>query len=550
MRVAIRNLLICSSMFAPIGPALAQIPPLGSAPVPAGNPQTAAKIALGQTLFWDEQLSLTGTVACGTCHRGQSAGSDPRSAIVGTHATHPGPDGVTGNADDIVASPGVPAHDGDGNYLLSTRFGLRPQVGGRKANSAINAAFSPVLFWDGRAGGQFRDPLTNQILLNNGAALENQALAPLLDGSEMGHSGVQLTTISSRLVTTKPLALAQDVPAALDTWIAGRSYPALFAEVFGTAEVTPARLAFAIASYQRTLVSNQTPIDSERGGTPSLTQLERQGQQIFLANDCGICHGGALFSDNQFHYIGVRPISDDAGRFVQSADPADFGAMRTPSLRGVGQRAPYMHNGRFAALEDVVEFYNRGGDFNAPNKSPLVRPRGLSAGQKTALLAFLRRPLSDLRVMAELSPFDRPTLYSESDRVPQISGAGRAGSALQVPQITALEPPLLGSSNFTLVISQALAGAAVDMVVGSSDPGFQSSLPVGDFANLTGTLDSNGISSMQLSLPVGQAAAGQTLFVRAYVLDPQAVNGYAVTPLLSFRIFGEDSDRIFVGSFE
>ena len=109
---------------------------------------------------------------------------------------------------------------------------------------------------------------------------------------------------------------------------------------------------------------------------------------------------------------------------------------------------------------------------------------------------------------------------------------------------------MLGSDNFTLVISRGLAGAAVHIVVGSSDPGLQSSLPTGDFANLPGTLDSNGIGSLQLSLAAGTAQVGQTLYARAYVVDPAAVAGYSVTPLVQFTVFGEGTDNIFAGDFE
>lgn len=534
--------------------AWAQQTAFGELPVPAGNPLTPAKIALGKALFWDEQLSLTGTVACGTCHRPQAAGSDPRSALAGDAARHPGPDGVLGNADDSIGSPGVPAHDALGNYQVDPLFGLQPRVGRRKAGTVVNAAFAGSLFWDGRADSYFRDPLTNQVLLPNYAALENQALGPLVNTSEMGHSGVTLGSLGARLAGVQPLALASDIPLALREQIGSRSYPELFALGFGSSEITPARLAMAIASYERSLIADQAPLDAHLAGTPSLTAQELQGQQLFQTNDCTFCHSGPLFTDGRFHYIGVRPPAEDPGRGAFDSDAAMLGAMLTPGLRGLGERAPYMHNGRFATLEDVVEFYNRGGDFSAPNKDPRVRPRNWTPAQKAALLAFMRRPLTDPRVTAELPPFDRPTLYSESNRVPQISGVGRPGSAGSVPQLTALEPPLLGNVNFTVVVSQALGGAQGVLVVSSEDPGLPLGTPNGDVANVAFTLDGSGAAaghaSVQLDLSAAGLTAGQTLWGRAYVNDPAAAGSTAVTPAVSFTLFGPLPDAIFAGGFE
>lgn len=525
----------------------AQLPPPLQVPpqIPVGNPLTPAKIALGKALFWDEQLSLTGTVACGTCHRPQSSGTDPRSSLSGA-ALHPGPDAVFGSADDIRASPGVPAHDAAGNYLPDVWFGLGPRVGPRKATSVVNAAYAPFLFWDGRAGSQFVDPDTQQVLLGNFAALETQALAPLLNTSEMGHQGISLSGLATRLESVRPLALALDLPSALRDWIAARSYPELFAEAFGDATITPVRLAMALASYQRTLIADAAPIDS---GAAALTAQQLSGAEVFRTSDCGFCHSGPLFTDFRFHYIGVRPVNEDLGRFVHSGEPGHRGAMLTPGLRGVAQRAPYMHNGGLATLEEVVEFYNRGGDFSAPNKAGQVRPRNWTATQKANLLAFLRDALSDPRVAAEQAPFDRPTLYSESARVPQLLGSGIAGSAGVVPQILALEPPLLGNSNFTMVVSQALAGAAAQLVVSHSDPGLLP-VPQGSYAQLSQPLSASGDASFQLQLTEGTVQPGQVLWARVYVEDAAARDGYAISRAVRFAMFGEVVDLLFGSSFE
>lgn len=528
-------------------------PPLGPPPIPAGNPQSAAKIQLGKALFWEEQLSLTGTVACGTCHRPFGGGGDPRTALAGTDSTNPGRDGVLGTGDDLHASAGVPAHGADGLYQSVAPFGMAAQVGTRRAPSAVNAAYAPLLFWDGRAGGTFVDPLTSQVLIPQGGALENQALGPLVNTVEMAFSGATVNTIGNRLTAVRPLALAVNVPEALRNWIAGRDYPALFAEAFGDEGITAARIAMAIASYERTLNANQTPLDAERGGTASLTNAERAGQQVFVANDCAACHAGPLVSDNQFHYIGVRPVNDDLGRFVQTSDPADRGAFRTPSLRNVELRAPYMSNGRFATLEQVVDFYDRGGDFTAPNKDPRVRPRNLTAQQKANLVAFLKRPLTDLRAATETGPFERPTLYTESDRIPQLVGTARAGSGNVTPQIGALEPPLLGNANFTVSVSGALGGTAATLVISRSDPGLQAAVPTGDFAShalaLAGVGSGAGSGAVNVDLGNDPALLGQTLYGRFYIADPGAEAGIAITQAFRITVFG-DSDIVFRAGFE
>ena len=193
--------------------------------------------------------------------------------------------------------------------------------------------------------------------------------------------------------------------------------------------------------------SNQTPFDQFVGGNPgALSQLEQQGLQIFSTiGRCNVCHGGPFQTDNLFHYDGVRPQNEDLGRFNVTGNPGDRGAMKTPGLRNVELRAPYFHNGRMATLSDVIDFYDRGGDFNAPNKPPAIAPIGLSAQQKSALLAFLKRPLTDPRVPAQAFPFDRPTLASERNVYPTHYGAPTAGAGGFMPQIVAFEPAVIGT---------------------------------------------------------------------------------------------------------
>lgn len=531
-------------------PAQAQ---LGPPPVPPQNPMTAEKVLLGKALFWEEQLSLTGTVACGTCHRNQAGGSDPRTALAGPASVHPGPDEQFGTRDDIHGSAGVVAHDQGGNLRPAPYFALQPQVGGRLAPSVYDAAFAPRLFWDGRAEGAFVDPDTGQTLIPSGGALEIQSLQPLVNTAEMGHAGNLMEHAAERIVGVIPLALATDLPPELAAFIGQRGYPALFAETFGTPEVTEARIAFALASYQRELSKTVVPWDLESQGTPTLTAQELEGRLQFQRLRCQLCHAGARHADNSFRYIGVRPVDEDLGRFNQTGNANHRGAFRVPSLRNVALRGPFMHNGGLATLDEVLSFYKRGGDFDAPNKDGLIGALFLNDTERADLLAYLTGALTDPRILAEQPPYDRPTLYSESDRVPELLGAG-SGGGLGVPRISALEPPHVGNQNFTIALSEVAVGAQATLVLSYSDPGVQATVPVAEFASYSAVAVpmvgfSNGYLSAQVDLSAVPAGSGQTLYGRYYVVDPSAPNQLAVSEAIRFSLFGS-LDRFLADGFE
>lgn len=518
-------------------------PPLPPPPVPAGNPITQAKAFLGMALFWDEQLSSTRTVACGSCHQGASGGSDPRAVRGSARAINPGFDGIGGTGDDVVGSPGVPLASSAGDYEHATFFGMSEQVTPRMSPSHINAAYAPQLFWDGRAGRVFVDPETGDTVLVNLGGLENQAIGPPLSSAEMAHQSRTWGDVASRLQSVQPLALAASVPADLDAWIAGRSYAALFTEAFGSAGISARRIAMAIATYERTLFGNQTPLDSLSANPAALTPQEQAGRNLFATLPCGTCHVGGLLSDQAFHYIGVRPVAEDSGRFEVTRAPIDLGAMRTPSLRNVALRPSLMHDGRFATIEEVIDFYDRGGDFTAPNKSPLITPLALSPLQKTQLAAFLRRPLTDPRVAAQIAPFHRPSLYSESELVPRIVGSGVAGSGGALPQPVAFEPPITGNPDFTLGVSGGLGGASAVLVVDDIDPASGGGIPAsGSLARLSTTLAGagagGGSGSLTFAIPLDPALQGRTFFARWFISDPGASGGVAISPLVEFQVFG------------
>ncbi len=444
----------------------------------------------------------------------------------------------------MFASPGVISNNSDGTYNWSTTYGFREQVTGRKSRSYVDAGYSTLLFWDGRASSTFTDPIGGGVVLANGAALESQVLGPPVSSAEMAHSGRTWNDVAVRVAQSNPLALSSSIPAALKNWMDGRSYPELFDEAFGTPEITPARIAMAIATFERTVYSDRTPFDQAVVQIAPLTAEQTRGQGVFNQSRCNVCHAGNLFTDNAFHNIGVRPQFEDTGRFQVTGNTNNIGEFRTPSLRNVGLRAPYFHNGRFATLEDVVEFYNRGGDFDAPNiNHNLIRPLNLSAQQKSDLVAFLRGALTDPRVAAASAPFDRPMLYSESNRVPLISGNGTAGAGGNVPQVTAIEPPFVGNPSFAVGVSNALGGAPAVLVINSTDPGAGPSIPQsGSLARISITLSgsgaANGFGSVTLPIP---SAAGSTFFGRWYVSDPAAVGGTAVSPAFSMTVFDGSS---------
>jgi hypothetical protein len=153
-----------------------------------------------------------------------------------------------------------------------------------------------------------------------------------------------------------------------------------------------------------------------------------------------------------------------------------------------------MHNGRFSTIEDVVEFYNRGGDFpDQPNVDSAMRDLNLTTQQKSDLAAFLKRPLTDERVKQELPPFDRPKLYTESNRVPTVSGSGRTGTGGQTPNAIALEPPIVGNQSFTVAVSNALGSTPAVLAIGSTDPGVGATIPAS--AGTTGAGTGLGIGS-------------------------------------------------------
>ena len=420
---------------------------------------------------------------------------------------------------------------------------MNAQVTGRKSPSYLNAGYSwNGLFWDGRALNEFRDPITNEIILPSNASLESQALGPPLSSGEMAHGGRDWADAAARMASSKPLALATEVPASLKKWIRGRTYPQLFAEAFGTPDVTPARIAMAIAAHERTLFSDRTPLDKAVSLIEPLQGQELAGMQLFIALQCNACHDGPLLTDHGFHNIGVRPQADDSGRFSVTNLEENRGQFKTPPLRNVELHAPYMHNGRFQTLEEVVDFYDRGGDFDAPNiDHGSIRPLNMSPEEKADLVAFLKRPLTDERVTNELPPFDKPQLYSESVRVPQVFGTGRAGSGGNIPAVAAIEPPFSGNPSFTVGVSKGLGGAPAVLAIDANDPGTVAIPATASFyrasIQLQGSGAGNGFGSFSINIPTDPMLIGKTFTGRWYITDAGASGGFSYSQPFKFTVF-------------
>ncbi|KAA3595947.1 MAG: cytochrome-c peroxidase [Calditrichaeota bacterium] len=169
------------------------------------------------------------------------------------------------------------------------------------------------------------------------------------------------------------------------------TYPDLFEDAFGTDKITYQACANALAQFTRTMVSFNSKYDKFLSGQAQFSESEERGYDLFYSEkgDCFHCHGNALLTDRVFHNTGVDPALIDIGLGAVTGKVEDFGKFKTPTLRNIEMSAPYMHDGRFQTLEEVLDFYNAGGGFGT-NVDPLMRPLGLDEQDKSDLIAFLK----------------------------------------------------------------------------------------------------------------------------------------------------------------
>ncbi|WP_035958804.1 cytochrome-c peroxidase [Bryobacter aggregatus] len=232
--------------------------------------------------------------------------------------------------------------------------GIRGQKGGRSAPTVFNRAYSLNQFWDGRA-----------------ASLEEQAAGPMANPIEMGNT--------------------HDVVVSTLRGIPG--YRARFKEVFGSEEFGLSEVTKAIATYERIVLSGNSPYDRYKAGNKkAMTAAQIRGMDVYFTQaKCDQCHEGINLTTNAYHNLGVGmdKASPDEGRFAVTKNPADWGAFKTPTLREIARTAPYMHDGSLATLEDVVEYYDKGGIANK-NLDERIKPLKLTAAQKKDLVEFLK----------------------------------------------------------------------------------------------------------------------------------------------------------------
>ncbi len=514
--------------------ALAQgLPPV---PQPPENPITESKRVLGKILFWDEQLSADNTMACGTCHIPSSAGADPRVGL------NPGPDTFIGTPDDIFASPGVIHSDAQADYLRDSVFGTVRQVTGRTAPPSVMAMYAPNLFWDGRATSAFTDPQTGQVAIAIGGALESQVVGPPLSSAEMAHESRNWTQITDKLTSAVPLALATNIPSDMTNAIAANpTYRDLFASAFGDSAINSRRIAFAIATYERTLVPDQTPWDAFVAGVPgAMTPGQVQGWNFFRNSPCAICHTPPLFTNNTFRNIGMRPPVEDTGRQAITGNPGDLGRFKVPTIRNVGLKSTFMHNGQITNLAQVLDHYRgaNGQPIFPQNVDPIM-PVPVPPFLRTPLIDFMANALTDPRVASEAFPFDRPTLQSERAANPVIITTGTPGTGGFVPTMIAVTPPNVGNFDFKLGIDHALGGANCFMAISSSPPVGNELIPdelLGPFI-LDGASPDTGLGTFHWPIPADSALNGQTRYFQWIVQDPQGVAGVALSPVARIDMF-------------
>ncbi|MFK7885024.1 MAG: cytochrome-c peroxidase [Phycisphaerales bacterium] len=487
---------------------------------PVGNEYSEEKRVLGKILFFDEQLSVDNTVSCATCHQSFVGGADPRIA------RNPGIDTILNTDDDILGSPGVIAQDSQTAYDAHPVFGLDRQITGRAANPVINAAYPLELFWDGRANDVLIDPDTDEVVLNGFAALENQVLGPPLSDVEMGHMDRDWPSITAKLVHARPLALSSDIPSDMaNAVLSAQTYPELFRQAFGDSEITASRVAMAIATYERTLISDQTPWDAfVQGDSAAFTAAEARGWLAFQTEFCTFCHIPPLFTDQSFRNIGVRPIEEDIGRQAVTGDFFDRGKFKVPGLRNAGLKRTFMHNGEFTNLNQVVNFY-AGNDHFLDNIDGTIPGIFINQQDREDIAQFVETGLTDPRVANEEFPFDAPNLFFSPGNQPNpllLPGGGVPDSQGRVPQIVAISPPLIGDDSFKVGVGNVAEGAFATLVASTSPP------VAGEVAEdiVIGTYvaaDPEGIDASATAfwpIPFSPALDGEIYFLQWLVDDP------------------------------
>ena len=254
----------------------------------------------------------------------------------------------------------------------SSRFssGVENTIGTRQSMALSNLMWQKDFFWDGRA-----------------ASLEEQALDPI----------------------ENPLEMNLPLDQALTRLKGSVKYPKLFKEAFGSDDITPQRLAIAISNFERSLISSNSKYDRYKQGRTQLSSSESRGEILFFTHpessqnlrggNCGDCHSFPHLQGSEFRNNGLDEVIVDEGRKNFTGKEYDKGKFKVPNLRNIESSSPYMHDGRFNTLEQVLDHYNEHIDYHSPNLDPLISTAsnncdgcelGLTKTEKQDIIAFLK----------------------------------------------------------------------------------------------------------------------------------------------------------------
>lgn len=240
---------------------------------------------------------------------------------------------------------------------LATAKGFKSKVLGRASPTVVNAAYYTLQMWDGRK-----------------KSLEDQAMGPMQSNDEMN----------------------MNIPLLMKFLQSNAVYSADFAAAYPGEAISEVTVAKAIASFERTVLSNDSPFDRwVKGDSKALAAQQVNGFKIFInpeQGNCAVCHSAPNFSDSGFHNIGLASYgkeNPDMGRYAEKPLALMKGAFKTPTLREISRTAPYFHDGSATTLEQVVEHYVRGGEVKT-NLAPNMKELKLSAQEQADLVAFLR----------------------------------------------------------------------------------------------------------------------------------------------------------------
>ena len=375
------------------------------------------------------------------------------------------------------------------NLKAEAPFGTQRAVTGRNTPTVIGAIYNVENFWDGRAHTKFNgfDPFgdtanaAQKTVLSTNASLASQAVGPVNNSVEMACAGRAFNgpnSVAAKLLS-RPVLQYQAVSRTDSTLGSMSAFPRLglrcgrnnctYQELINTAFsgsiANDAVNNFsriwgqAVMAYEATLIPDDTPMDRYLlGQYRALTPNQQRGLNIFNGKaHCYECHSGPELSDSSytylfregptnddgadqgFHNLGVRPTEEDLGRAYAGPGGASFarsnsiynrGAFKTPMLRNIKLTAPYFHNGGKATLEEVVDFYARGGDFANPELTSKLEKFSLGAQEKAQLVDFLRHGLTDCRVEKQRAPFDHPSLPLPNGPLLRETGAQGLGFCL------------------------------------------------------------------------------------------------------------------------